>query len=321
MPLIGHDRQLAYLNSCRTRGTLPHAYLFHGPEHVGKLSVALTLAQSFFCLEAQKNDIRSVCGTCSSCRAIAEFRHRSVFFLDTTHTLVSKKETRKEIPIEDIRELKRILSFAPQGDQWRLAIINEADKMSEEAANAFLKLLEEPGSNTLIILVSPHKDFLLPTIVSRVQAISFFTVPDKDIKIMLVKNGIEPEMQEEFLALAGGRPGVLIRLLGNPAFASEQKKLFNTIQVAVRNRDMVSLLRVSEQISQDPVLRDQGISCVIGDFRKELMNASSNSSFDEIDKIAKKIKQIDHIAELIDSTNVNPRLAMDVMFLECLRDC
>ena len=143
-PLIGHDRQIQFLNSCRTRGTLPHAYLFHGPEHVGKLTIALMLAQSFFCPEVSKDDMRSVCGTCQSCQAIANYRHPSIFFLDTAHTLVSKKENRKEIPIEDIRELKRILSFAPQGNQWRLAIINEAEKMSTEAANAFLKLLEEP---------------------------------------------------------------------------------------------------------------------------------------------------------------------------------
>ena len=309
---IGHDRQIQFLNSCRLRGTLPHAYLFHGPEHLGKLTLALTLAQSFFCPTATKDDIRSVCGTCASCRAIAEHRHQGVFFLDTAHTLVCKKETRKEIPIEDIRELKRILSFAPQGDSWRLAIINEADKMSEEAANAFLKLLEEPGSQTLLILVTPHRDLLLPTIVSRAQALGFLTVSDRIMRTALEEKGIGEDMREEFLAFAGGRPGVLIQLCEDSASAAEQRKLSRDIQTAVRNRDMVSLLRVSEQISQDPALREQGVSCIIASLRKELVSAPPETSL----MIAKKIKRIDRIAERIDSTNVNPRLAMDVMFLE-----
>ena len=311
---IGHDRQITYLSSCRSRGTLPHSYLFHGPEHVGKLTLALTLAQSFFCAKANTTDIRSVCGQCASCRAIAEFRHPGVIMLDTAHTLVSKKETRKEIPIEDIRELKRRLSFAPQGEQWRLAIINEADKMSEEAANAFLKLLEEPGVRTLLILVTPHKDLLLPTIVSRTQALGFLTISDRIMAKMLEEKGVAEDMREEFLAYAGGRPGALMQLCENPALATEQKKLFGDIHTAVERRDMVSLLRISEQVSQDPALRSQSISCIIAGLRKELITAPSETS----GIIAKKIKRIDRIAELMDSTNVNPRTACDVIFLECI---
>ena len=310
--LIGHDRQIAYLNSCRARGTFPHAYLFHGPEHVGKLTVALMLAQSFFCPVAEKTDIRSVCGQCHSCRAIAEFRYGSVFFLDTGHTLVSKKETRKEIPIEDIRELKRIWSFAARADQWRLAIINEADKMSEEAANAFLKLLEEPGSHTLLILISPHKDLLMPTILSRAQAIGFLTVSDQIMRTVLEKKNVAAEIHEELLAFAGGLPGVLMQLCEYPALMDEQRKLFREIQTAVRARDMVSLLRVSEHIWADTLLRANSVRCLIAGLRKELTAAQSPASR----AIVKKIKHIDRIAGLIDSTNVNPRAACDVMFLE-----
>ena len=313
--LIGHDRQIQFLNSCRMRGTLPHAYLFHGPEHVGKLTIALTLAQSFFCPEASKDDIRSVCGTCQSCRAIADYRHPSIFFLDTTHTLVSKKENRKEIPIEDIRELKRILSFAPQGNAWRLAIINEAEKMSTEAANAFLKLLEEPGSHTLIILISPHLELLMPTLASRTQAIGFLTISDKIMRAAIGEKGIASEQSEEFLALAGGRPGVIIRLCNDTAFASEERSLVREIQAGVASKDMISLLRVSEQISQDAAQRRQAIYGVTALLRKELMNMPSGKS---CDPIVRKIKRIDRIAELIDSTNVNPRTACDVMFLECV---
>ena len=264
---------------------------------------------------AKKDDIRSVCGECVSCRAISEYRHPAVIMLDTTHTLVSKKETRKELPIEDIRELKRVLSFAPSGGEWRLAIINEADRMSEEAANAFLKLLEEPGANTLLILVAPHKDLLLPTILSRTQTVGFLTVSDEVLQETLRKEKTPSEEHEELLAFAGGRPGILLQLRKDPELLVEQQKRFHEIRGALKKRDMVALLRVSEQISGDAALRETAVSCVIGSLRSELKNGSDLSS---VGNIIKKIKRIDRIAGLIDSTNINPRLACDVMFLESM---
>lgn len=315
--LTGHNRQIEYINKTRSRGRLPHAYLFHGPEHVGKLSIALALAQSFFCEHANKNDIRSVCGQCPSCRAIAAYRHPAVIMLDTAHTLVSKKDARREIPIEDIRELKRIFSFAQQGDAMRLAIIDEADKMNEEAANAFLKLLEEPGSGTLIILIASSAELLLPTIVSRTQFIGFFTVAEKDMRALLV--ALCPairEEDEELLTLAGGRPGVLIQLCNDPLYAAQERSLSGDIHHILVNRDMVSALRVSEQAATDQVFRKKVISCIFMNLRQKLIQPQANASSLAI---AKTITRVDRIAHTIDSTNVNPRLGLDVMFLECMK--
>lgn len=317
--LIGHNRQIDYINKTRSRGRLPHAYLFHGPAHVGKLTITLALAQSFFCPSATADDIHSVCGACRACRAIAEYRDPNVLFLDTSHTLVSKKENRKEIPIEDIRELKRVLSFAPQGSTMRLAIINEADKMSEEATNAFLKLLEEPGSHTLIILITSGRDLLLPTIVSRTQSIGFLTVPEKDMRALL--GTLRPavrEDDEELLALAGGRPGILVDFCTDASYAQEERSLFHAIKDAIRSRDMVSALRISEQASQNQTLREKTIFHIVANLRNALIRLGPRAD-DSALKITQAITRIDRIADTIDSTNVHPRLAMDVMFLECMK--
>lgn len=317
--VIGHNHQIDYINKTRSRGRLPHAYLFHGPTHVGKLTIALVLAQSFFCPEVKQNDIRSVCGACRTCRAIAEYRDPNVLFLDTSHTLVSKKENRKEIPIEDIRELKRVLSFAPQGNTMRLAIINEADKMSEEAANAFLKLLEEPGSHTLIILITSGRDLLLPTIVSRTQQVGFLTVPEKDMRALL--DALRPlarEDDEELLVLAGGRPGALIEFCNDTPYAAEQRLLFRNIQDVIRNRDMVSALRISEQASQNQTLREKTIFSIITNLRNALIRPRPQADDSSLN-IVQTITRIDRITRLIDSTNVHPRLGLDVMFLECMK--
>ncbi len=313
--LIGHDRQINYINKTRSRGRLPHAYLFHGPSHVGKLTVAITLAQSFFCSEVQHHDMRSICGICRTCRAIAEYRDPNVIVLDTGHTLVSKKETRKEIPIEDIRELKRILSFASQGNTMRLAIINEADKMSEEAANAFLKLLEEPGANTLIILIAPSPELLPSTIVSRTQLIGFLTVPEKEMRVLLGAASDALHDDQDLLALAGGRPGILVELCKDASYAAQEKSLLHDIKTAVVNRDMVSAFRISEQASQDPVLREKAVFHIMTSLRNALVTPRADGG---CVKIAAAIARIDRIAHFIDSTNVNPRLGLDTIFLECM---
>lgn len=313
LSIIGHDRQIAYINNVHALGRLPHAYLFHGPEHVGKLTIALALAQSFFCQDAQE-DLRRVCGGCASCRAIAQYRHPDVIILDLEHTLVSEKEVRKEIPIEDIRELKRKFSFAPAGSGWRLAIINQADKMSEEAANAFLKLLEEPGANTLLILITPHKDLLLPTIVSRAQSIGFLTLSDAALADMIDIKAIAVSNRNDLLTLAGGRPGMLIRLCEKTTSMEDEKKMFQHIQKIVRDRDMVSALRISEQVAQGKESRENIIYWLASMLRQDLLQNTDHS-----ESVADKLMRIDHIGNLIDFTNVNPRLAMDVMFLECMQ--
>ena len=312
--LIGHGRQIEYINKSRSRGNLSHAYLFHGPEHVGKRAVATALAQSFFCPETKRNDMRSVCGVCHSCRAITYRNYSRVIFLDTAHTLVSKKEIRKEIPIEDIRELKRIFSFAPEGEMWRLAIIDEADKMSEEAGNALLKLFEEPGEQTLIILISPAREMMMPTIISRTQTLGFFTVPEHELA-SYIEERVPSSQHHAFLSLAAGRPGILMRLCEDSAYAQEEQAFADEISKTVNARDILSAFRISEKISPDLQLRQKAVWYVIKDLQNKLARAAPDEA---LDAIVKKIKRIDRIAMLMDTTNVNPRLGMDVIFLESM---
>lgn len=312
--IIGHDRQIKYINTTRTHGRLPHAYCFYGPEHVGKMTIAQALAQSFFCPNAKKNDIRSRCGECLSCRAVAEFRHPHVIMLDTTHTIVSKKETRKEIPIEDIRELKRLWSFASQGDTMRVVVINEAEKMSEESANAFLKLLEEPGAHTLIILITPSRDLLLPTILSRTQALGFLTVSDVQMNMLADTLNIASRDRADLLVLSMGRPGVLVELAANKESADEERALLKAITAGIANRDLVSLMHISEQASKDPVLRAKTIAHLFSLLRSRMVKGGNGATL-----LAAAIHGIDRIAHLIDSTNANPRLGMDALFLEAVK--
>lgn len=266
---LGRQRQIEYLNKVIKRGRLAHAYLFYGPEGIGKFEVAKMIAKSFYCEEAKKLP-SDVCNKCSQCRLIDSTAHPQVVLLSPESTLVSKKDKRKDIPIEDIRELKHRFSFAPQGESWRIAIIDHVDKMSLEAANSFLKLLEEPGRKTLFILVTAFPDLLPPTIVSRTQVIKFY--------------GVRPEIDT---------------------------KLTEKLRTIVAERNLGQVFKFSEQISYDEKLRRTAARYLLDQVRRKMISAPNLRD-------AAILKDMLRIFEIMETTNVNPRLALDTLFLKTL---
>lgn len=282
--IIGHSRQIEYLDKVLKRGSLAHAYLFYGPARVGKFTVAKFFAEKLGCTDP--------------------------VVLDIEHTLISKKEERKNIPIEDIWELKRQFSYASAGDQWRVAIINEAEKMSEEAANAFLKLLEEPGERTLFLLVSEFPDFMPSTVVSRCQPIRFSLVSEKEIELYL-KNSVKDEsVSKEILSYSVGRPGIAIELSGNPELLEKERKFRKMFNAAISG-EIHDVFEFTAKAASDAGLRIKTAEYLTRHMREEILKNSGAA-----ENPVRRIKKINEIFTALETTNVNPRLALDVMFLE-----
>lgn len=302
--ILGHERQRKYMDAAIRNGRLAHAFVFYGPAEVGKRTLAQEIAKKLFCTRA--------CGECQSCRQIDEHTHPAVFSLGPDHTLVSKKEKRKDIPIEDIRELKRRFSFAPEGDRWRVAILDDADTMSRAAANAFLKLLEEPGSRTLLVLVTSSREALLPTILSRAQQIRFSTLSDAILRAYLEHYVKDADAREEYCAIANGRPGRLLRMLGDSEYAEREKKFLRDMAFFFRGRNAADAFRLSERMIRDETLRQRAVEYVFRKLRKDALRASASDAR----YVASKIRRVDAIVEMLETTNVNPRLATDVLLLE-----
>ncbi len=231
--------------------------------------------------------------------------------LDTKHTLLSKKEVRKEIPIEDIWELKRLFSLAAPESQWRIAIINEAEKLSREAANAFLKLLEEPGENTLFILITSAIDLLLSTIVSRAQPIRFSDIPTEVLQKYLKTKVRDQKLEDEILALSFGRPGIMLRLLEEPKIIEDEREFLKNFQSALAG-GLPEIFRFSEKVAFNEEERAKTVEYLFRMMRKTLV---SNPSA----KVSEQIKKCWKIALALETTNVNPRLALDVMMMETTR--
>ena len=157
------DRAIAeQLHRSLQRGRLAHAYLFSGPRDSGTETMATALAQALNCLQ-EKYD---TCGACDSCRRIADGTHPDVYWM-------RPESKSRRIRVEQIREFQNVVALKPAVGRMKVGIVVDADCMTEEAGNAFLKTLEEPPSRTIIVLLTTEPQRLLPTILSRCLRISF----------------------------------------------------------------------------------------------------------------------------------------------------
>lgn len=160
--IIGHQQQIKMLKSAIAQQRIAHAYLFDGHAGIGKKLVAQAFACSFLC------ETGCGCGRCSSCTHLAAGSHPDV------HLLQPDGET---IKIDQIRSLQPQLALRSFAGRGKVCLIDNAELMTREAANALLKTLEEPTADTLIILISSRPESLLETIRSRCQRVRFTRLP------------------------------------------------------------------------------------------------------------------------------------------------
>jgi len=205
--IIGQQAAVDTLRRLLTTGRVPHALLFRGPESVGKGSVARIFAAALFC----EADGLEACGSCRSCRALASSSHPD-FTCVEFEKRPSDGELRKEIVIDQIRNLNHLAGVAPRQAPHRLFLIDPADRMNREAQNGLLKTLEEPPGNAVLILVASRPHVLLPTVRSRCFSVGFSPLSPGDLTTMLGMRGLSPTESQARAALAGGRPGTALEL-------------------------------------------------------------------------------------------------------------
>ncbi len=184
----GHDRLVEDLRRGLAQGRLPHAFLFVGPAGVGKTRFALTLAQALLCDRADETAL-DPCGACPACRQVAAGNHPDVL-------RVVKPEDRHELPIKAIRELCQSLGLKPMMGTRRVAIVEDADDLSEEAANAFLKTLEEPPPGSVLILIGTAAEAQLDTVVSRCRVLRFEPLSESDLTAVLLEQAVTDDPAE-----------------------------------------------------------------------------------------------------------------------------
>ena len=186
--IVGHRRVLTLLSRVIAADTLPPALLLAGPEGVGKRVAALAAAEALNCLKPVGKTNQSdadvfeldACGICDACRRIARIIHPDVVLLEPGDT--------GTIKIEQIRDVIDRAAYRPFEGSRRVVIVEDADAMVPAAQSALLKILEEPPSASVFMLVSSLPDALLPTVQSRCPRLSFAYLSAADVARVLVRD-------------------------------------------------------------------------------------------------------------------------------------
>ena len=198
----GHAAQIAVLRQICASRHPAHAYLFEGPPGVGKQAVAWALAARLCCLNADTGDangsLDDACGACRSCHALQRGEHPDIVLMTRDGA---------QIKIGQVREALKRLRYEPVLGRSKTLIIEDADTLREEAANALLKTLEEPAPATHFILVTSKPQLLIDTIRSRAQSLRFADLAPVDVQALLVADGHDPAAAQIASALAQGDLG------------------------------------------------------------------------------------------------------------------
>ena len=269
--IIGHQKQIALLKKRAETDKLSHAYLFTGEEKIGKKKVALELGPLLF-------------------------EQSELSLIEPLSTGV--------IEINQIRELIWKLSLKPfiSVPVPKIAVIDNAHLMTQEAQSALLKILEEPRGKTLFILITEFPEVLFPTILSRVQKIKFFPVKKEEIKEYLIKKGLKEGAAEEVGEFSNGKPGLAISLLLDPEKLKNQKKIIKEL-MALSQTNLSFRFQYAKELSEKENIKEI-LDIWLRYFRKEIY------------KFSNLIKQIQNINFLILTTNANIRLALETLMLE-----
>ena len=228
--LYGQDHILRQLQASLEQGRLAHAYLLVGPPHIGKMSLAIHLAQSVNCLDGSA----APCGACGQCERIARGQHPDVRII-TVFQPEDSRATRTVIGIGDVKEALHQTNLKPYEGSCSVLIFDGVESMSEEAANALLKTLEEPPPQVLILLLTANEGALLSTIRSRCRRLDLRPVPKQQIAERLVaEHNAEPELAEQLARLSRGCPGWAISAIAGPQILEEREEQLAQIQEVIQ---------------------------------------------------------------------------------------
>ena len=315
--IIGHEWAVTLLRRSLARGQLSHAYLFLGPQRIGKTTLALALARAINCASEE-----GPCGQCRSCRLIAAGRHPDV-------RLIEGGEVRA-IHIDQVRAVQREVALSPVEARRRVVIFTDFQGATPEAANCLLKTLEEPPGQVVLILTATHQGRLLPTIVSRCQPLWLRPPATATLERGLRESlGVEGERAAWLARLAGGRVGWAVETAARGELLSEREAALQRL-VAIMGADTLGRLRWARELSADPqalpglldlwsgwwrdlVLWRSGCQELVANVDQEASLGAVAAAHDVPD-LLQGLVALSQARRRLDS-NANPRLTLEVLFL------
>lgn len=312
--LVGHRPALATLRKGGRREPFPSLVL-GGPSRVGKRLCGVWYAAFLNCLS---DDESAPCGICSACKKISSGIHPDLYY-----TRVPEKKT--VVGVSEVREAIHEIHHAPFEGNFRVWVIEDGEKLTDEAQNALLKTLEEPPGRAVILLVTSLVGTLLPTVSSRCRLIRFGGLENSEVQQCLVAQGADTSTADKLGALCGGSLGLALTLFREPNMLEEQEQIVDLF-CDLPGKDLWTAIDTAQQLEKSKhttndaviglgmslyrdllVLSAGSRDLVVHKSRmSRLEELASRASAAEIRSAIKEIQEADHYLQ----RNVSPRLLL-----------
>ena len=326
--VIGQTWAVSLLQHSLESGALAHAYLFVGPAHVGKMTLALNLAQALNCVAAERP-----CLECVSCQKIAAANHPDVQIIGLTQNEDSSEA--KLIGIDQIKDMQHSASLPPFEGNQKVFIIDGAELLSIEAANCLLKTLEEPADRMTFILLTINDRLLPATVISRCQRLELPPLSTAEVASALVDNwGIDSERARLLAGLSHGCPGWALSAIADDSLLQQREeelnRLLDVLSAECEER-FAYAARLAAQFGQNKGTVYEVLDLWL-DYWHDLMLVKIGchdmiTNIDRRDRLVEQARgyRLDRIKSFIKSIqsareqlhqNVNARLALEVLMLD-----
>ena len=253
-PLIGNKKNIDFLSRSLANNKLANSYIFSGPDNMGKTKLAEHLAKIILCEKKGNLYTEKPCGNCSSCKKFGSLNLEENLAHNDFY-VIKKEKDKKNISVEQIRELIHSLGMSSFSNAYKVGIIKHADKLTEQASNALLKLLEEPKKKVLIVLVSSSVEKMLPTIISRCQILDFRSVKTDEINKFLLDNcNVTRSAAKNYSRISLGRPALALKFIEDKEFYNNY---INRLELFL---DIIESNDINEKFSLAASLIDKKLS-------------------------------------------------------------
>lgn len=319
--IVGHEQVISHLKNAISMGKVSHAYILNGPEGAGKRMIAEAFARALQC----ENHDTEGCGKCRSCHQAESRNHPDIIYVN--------HEKPNTISVADIREqINGTIDIKPYNttSQYKVYIVDEAEKMNEQAQNALLKTIEEPPAYAVILLLTTNADAFLQTIRSRCVTLELKAVADEKIHNMLMRNYQVVDYKADVcVAFAQGNVGKAILLAGSQTFNELKDQTIRLVR-KLRDTEVADIMSEVKAIEEFEQI-DDFFDLLLLWYRDVLIYKASGSDAkliykDQANEIARQAEDcfFDGLNRILDGIsqarrrlhfNVNQDMTLELLFL------